>query len=274
MRAGSARHSPTKSRSTFAWVPGRGPRRRPRAAGTVIGRLRTVRRGEAGEQRRPGRRAQLSGVAARPGVRRDAAQQLDDGGGGHGHRAVRAVDPARADRDRGDHELVEAEMVDAGAHPDDVGDRVEGADLVEVHLVGRRAVHGRLGACRAARRRHARGQRTGVREVGGRRAGCGRRVQVRCVAESATCTWQRVAAKPFRETASDGQRRPAPVRRRSTARETTSNGTPASSSAPSSMSPLAPEDASTQPITSRPREGVRCARPGPRRRRRRSRCRC
>ena len=58
------------------------------------------------------------------------------------------TDPAGADRHGADHDgaAVHAEQVGhAGADPDDVGDRVEGADLVEGHVVGGVVVHRALG---------------------------------------------------------------------------------------------------------------------------------
>ena len=52
-----------------------------------------------------------------------------------------------ADRDGGDHDVARrrAEVHEAGADPDHVGDRVERADLVEVHVERVAAVHGALG---------------------------------------------------------------------------------------------------------------------------------
>ena len=62
--------------------------------------------------------------------------------------------------------------------------------------------------------------------------------------ESATSTWHRVAAKPPRDTVST-RRVTGSGLTASTASCSTWSGTPAPSSAPSSMSPLAPDDAST-----------------------------
>ncbi len=69
--------------------------------------------------------------------------------------------------------------------------------------------------------------------------------QVRWWTESATSTWQRVAAKPLRVTGSVRSATGSGAIA-STAACSTSTGTPAPSSAPSSMSPDAPEEASTQ----------------------------
>ncbi len=103
--------------------------------------------------------------------------------------------------------------------------------------------------------------------------------QLRWCCESAISTWQRVAAKPLRVTAS-GARATGSGATASTARPSTSRGTPAPRRAPSSMSPLAPADASTQTLMRAPRSGrpwrahPRGGRCGRRRRRRRTRCRC
>ena len=96
--------------------------------------------------------------------------------------------------------------------------------------------------------------------------------QLRWVLLSATSTCTRVAAKPLRDTVS-GVSATCSGATAATASASTSSGTPAPTRAPSSMSPLAPEEASTQPITSRP-AGRRCGRPERRTRRRRTRCRC
>ena len=91
----------------------------------------------------PGRGAELE--VHRPAVRRDAAEQLRDGRGGHREPAVLRADVSAADRDRGDHEGLEREVLQARAGTDHVGDRIQRADLVEVDVLDRRAVHGGLG---------------------------------------------------------------------------------------------------------------------------------
>ncbi len=92
--------------------------------------------------------------------------------------------------------------------------------------------------------------------------------QDRCSAESATSTCTRVAAKPLRVTAST-RSATGSGETASTAAWMVSTGTPAPTSAPSSMSPLAPDDASTQRVVIGP-----LSPPVRRRRRRRTRCRC
>ena len=141
---------------------------------------------------------------------------------------------------------------DAGAGADDVGDRVEGADLVEVHVHRRRCRARWPRPRRGARRPGARGRgparpaapRGGAR---GRRARCG----------------GGPSRRPRRGTGSRRSRRADTVSTRratgsgltaSTASCRTSSGTPAPSSAPRSMSPLAPDDASTQSV----RHAARC----------------
>jgi hypothetical protein len=81
----------------------------------------------------------------RAAVRRQAAQQLDHRGHRHTHLAVGDPDRAAAERDRRAHQPVQAQVHEPGGHPDDVGDRVERPDLVEVHVVDRDAVHHGLG---------------------------------------------------------------------------------------------------------------------------------
>ena len=71
--------------------------------------------------------------------------------------------------------------------------------------------------------------------------------QDRCCTESATSTCTRVAAKPLRVTAST-RSATGSGETASTAAWMVSTGTPAPTSAPSSMSPLAPDDASTHRV--------------------------
>ena len=79
---------------------------------------------------------------------------------------MRGRDGAGPDGDGGDGDRVGGEVDEAGADPDDVGDRVEGADLVEVHLLRRGAVDGRLGDREAFEGRQGEGA---DRRVEGRR---------------------------------------------------------------------------------------------------------
>ena len=99
--------------------------------------------GEGAQQGGPGRGAQLD--RHRPAVRREAAEQLDDGGRRHRQPAVRRADRAGAERDRRGDDPGQPEVDDAGADADHVGDGVQGAHLVEVHVGGVDAVHPPLG---------------------------------------------------------------------------------------------------------------------------------
>jgi len=71
---------------------------------------------------------------------------------------VGRADRAGADRDRADHDLAvrPAEVDEAGAGGDDVGDRVERPDLVEVDVVGLGPVDPGLGG--GERREHLEGE--------------------------------------------------------------------------------------------------------------------
>ncbi|CAB4734048.1 unannotated protein [freshwater metagenome] len=109
------------------------------------GGLRPPRPRSRREQRRSRRRAQLHrGGAGRSGVRRGAAQQLGDRRRRHREDAVGGRDRPGPDGDLA-HDHRAAEVHEPRRDADDVGDRVEGADLVEVHVVRVRAVHGALG---------------------------------------------------------------------------------------------------------------------------------
>ena len=74
--------------------------------------------------------------------------------------------------------------------------------------------------------------------------------QLRWWTESAISTWQRVAAKPLRLTCS-GRRVTGSGATASMLSLSTASGTPAPISAPSSMSPLAPAEASIQTLMRR-----------------------
>ena len=81
-------------------------------------------------------------VRRRPAVDRGAGEQLR-GPRAPGRAAFRArVGAAGAERDRRGGAVVRPSACSPVHGADDVGDRVERADLVEVHLVGRDAVHG------------------------------------------------------------------------------------------------------------------------------------
>ena len=68
-----------------------------------------------------------------------------DGGHGDGQDAVGAAHGALALAQVGDDDLVDVKVVEAHGRRDDVHDGVDGADLMEMHLVGRRPMSRRLG---------------------------------------------------------------------------------------------------------------------------------
>jgi hypothetical protein len=55
---------------------------------------------------------------------------------------VRGLDRAAADGNRAAHEFVDSERVQCRRYPHYVGDRIDGADLMEVHVIGRDAMNG------------------------------------------------------------------------------------------------------------------------------------
>ena len=239
---------------------GRGRRRRRRSRSTVIGGCGPYAVARRGEQRGPGR-ACTAPWRARPGRRttgrRAAARRRPAAGTGSSPCAPRTVPEPTATGET--TTSVEPEVHEPGADPDHVGDRVEGADLVEVHVVaGRgRAPRPRRPASRS-KARSARSRTSSSSAAAVSSARTSRQVR----------WWRRVgdldvhagrgeaaAGHPL-----DAQRRPARARPRRPRPASTSTGTPAPTSAPSSMSPLAPEEASTQPIT--PSERLCSARRG------------
>jgi hypothetical protein len=67
-------------------------------------------------------------------------QQRDDRRRWIGYEPVRGSHHAATDRDGAGVDGVDIEQMECGARPDDVDDRVDGTDLVEVHLHRRHAV--------------------------------------------------------------------------------------------------------------------------------------
>ena len=195
--------------------------------------------GQRPDQGHPGRGGQFArAVAADP----PAAGQFGDRGSGHRQAAVGGPDAARAEGDLARRHRRDAQVVEGRAHPDHVGDRVERTHLVEVHLVGGDAVDGRLGGGQAfedrLRGRHA------WRRAGQRGARMSRHCRCGGLSTSGvTCTF--VARNPARRTSSTVTATD-PGRTASIAARTASRRAPASSSAPSSMSPAIPAEASIQ----------------------------
>ena len=92
-------------------------------------------------------------------------RQEDRGGrGGDGEQTVVRAHPTRPDGDGVRGDLLDPERVEPGAGADDVDDRVDRADLMEVHLIDWLAVGLRLGrgkGCKDGERRVADGRRQG-----------------------------------------------------------------------------------------------------------------
>ena len=107
------------------------------------GRLRSPAVGQRGEQGRPGRRAQLD--VDRPPGARHTTEKLDHRRRRNRQAAVLGGHRATPHRHVRDDDPVHAQVDEPGAGADHVGDRVEGADLVEVHLFGCVPVHPALG---------------------------------------------------------------------------------------------------------------------------------
>ena len=201
-------------------------------------RLRPPGVGEGREQRGAGGGAQLHRRRARrPGVRRHAAQQLGHRGRRHRQHAVGAADGAGPHRDRADHDL----------------GRRRGRRSRRRHRRRRRsrrarrprgsarprvgAVDGGLGVGQPLEDASARARTASASGASSSSARTSR--QERWWTESATSTWQRVAARPAAVHLSTRSATGSGVTA-STAACSTSSGTPAPTRAPSSMSPLAP----------------------------------
>ena len=142
-------------------------------------------------------------------------------------------------------------MDHARAHTDHVGDGVEGSELVEVHVLGSHPVDLALRLGQPGE--HVVGQRANVLV----QAGPGEQLldlapgtPVRGVLDHDVTTHRGEASALYPLLDSSCT---SPSATFSTASAITPSGTPASTRAPSSMSPLAPEEASTQPITAGPR---------------------
>ena len=84
-------------------------------------------------------------IAHRAGGDRDALEQFEHGRAGDRDDAVRAAGRPAAERDRRGVQPVEAEVLEPGHDADDVGQRVQRADLVEVHGLRLDPVHPALG---------------------------------------------------------------------------------------------------------------------------------
>ena len=255
--------------------------------GVVAARLRRRRRGptsaaggphasaERGQQRSAGGRAQLASRS--PGRRRRHSAQQPRAPPAPAPEARRArsrtVPPP--ERDRRDEDASTPSVCEARAHADDVGDRVERADLVEVHVVRADAVGRGPRPGPAARRRRAPGRAP----ASGRPAPSSSARTSRPGAVGASVSATRRAHRSRRSPARSPARacscdRPAPTA--STAACSTSSGTPASTQR-AEQHVAAGAGGGVDP--DRSRRGSAGARgapgdPGREARRRRSRCRC
>ena len=234
-RLGRRRPAPAGRRS--AARPGRGRRRPCRRARRASAAASSTRpRGRATSAAPVG--VHISAGTA-PATHRDPGQQFQHGRAGDRDDAVRARGPSRCPARRGRRSAGSGPRCSKPATtPDDVGQRVERADLVEVHVLGRHPVHAALGDRQPLEHRQravAHGRRQGGlgEQARGRRPRCG------ACEDSGACTCTRVAPSPCRVTCSVTSRI-CSTGSAATAAAGTSSGTPASTSAPSSMSPDAP----------------------------------
>ena len=107
------------------------------------GRQRSEPFDDGGQDRGPRGRGQLP-LDHRLG-QRHAAEDLGRGRRRQGHPAVSRLDPAPARRDRAGLEAIDAQQVQADGRADDVDDRIDRTDFVEVDLRQVDAVDLRLG---------------------------------------------------------------------------------------------------------------------------------
>ena len=260
---------------------GRARRRRSPISDDGHGRLRPPRVGERRQQGGTGGRAGLGAARDRRGtVRRGAARRRRAAAPAWG-RARRGPCPSRPRRGRPSTgpPTCGGQPHEAGAHAHHVGDRVERPTSWKETSSGSEPWTRASATARRSKVRSASARTSASRSARCEQARMSR--QLRWWTESAISTWQRVAAKPLRLTCS-GRSATGSGATASTLALSTSSGTPAPIRAPSSMSPLAPADASIQTLTCVPRRRGRplaCARrhggrSGRRPRLRRTRCRC
>lgn len=112
--------------------------------GNGHGGHRAIGRSEMGQDGRGGGREQLeiarAGQHGGPGL----AEQFGRRGGGNGQNAVGAADGSGADGKRGTENLLDLEGIEANAGGDNIDDRIDGADLVEMNLIDGFVVDGGL----------------------------------------------------------------------------------------------------------------------------------
>ena len=135
--------SPSTRRTTFGSSPGSRPPAPVPTRATRIGGQRRPLAHQLGHQGGAGRGAHLG--RHRAGDHGDPGQQLQHRRTRDRDDAVRAAGGTAAQRDGGGGEPGEPEVREPGDDADDVGQRVERAHLVEVHLLGGDPVHPALG---------------------------------------------------------------------------------------------------------------------------------
>ena len=239
--------SPTSSRSTFAWVSGSRPPAPTPTSATAIAGCGAERRGVGGEQRRAGRRAQLHrGRPARRTTGRPGAARRRPAAAPASRRARRG--PCRSRPRRARRRARSRPRCSSPAQTPTTSAIASRAPTSwKCTSVGRGAVDRGLGD-REPLEGRPRPVVHGVRQSGRRRAAPRRRARCGgccCRRPRRGTGWPRSRCG----TRSPGSARRARGRPRRPRRPSTSSGTPAPTRAPSSMSPLAPEEASTQPIT-------------------------
>ena len=143
-----------------------------------------------------GRRRSACTARCRPGrrttARRGAARPLRARGTGSRPCSESTEPPPTATGETTTREQPEVDHT--GAHPDHVGDRVQSADLVEVHVLGRHAVHRPSASASRANTSWARDRTSSCSPASLRSRSTSR--QVRGAGRRSTSTWQRVAARP------------------------------------------------------------------------------
>ena len=204
---------------------------------------RPVSRSEPGHEQRARGGEELALARA---VDRHALDEPGRGRGRHRESAVGHGDRPRPDVERRGHETVGAQPAEADHRAHDVHDRVHGADLVEVDVLRRHAVHRRFHLRQTPKERGRplldRVLESALLHEGDDLADAPMLVPVVTVAMTicSITTSTLVACRPERWTRLDSRVNPSSFSLASSRRRS-SRGRPRSTSAPSSMSPEAPD---------------------------------
>ena len=108
------------------------------------GRYRAIRGGEMGQDGRGGRREQLEIAGAGQHGGLGLTKQFGRRGGGNRQNTMGTANGPGADGQRGTENFLDFEGIEADAGGDDIDDRIDGADFVEVNLVDGFVVDGGL----------------------------------------------------------------------------------------------------------------------------------